>query len=541
MKIMLRLARLVRPLAGMMALAVALGVLGNLAAVSVPLLGTVALLRYAAGSTPAAPLAAAAVCALLRGAARYGEQTCNHYIAFKLLAHIRERVFFALRRLCPAKLERRGRGDLVAVITADIELLEVFYAHTISPAVIAAAVSLCMVIFVGSYHPLFALVAAAGYLTVGVVFPAVTSRLVGPDGAKLRAESGRLSAFWLDGLRGLAELSQYGLAARRGAEIRRRTESCDAVRRRISRREGIAGAAATLAVAFFSLLTLICGLRLRGVAGAQGAEFYIVPFVAVFSSFGPVLALANLSGTLPSTLAAGRRVLDILDEQPETPDVTQGLTPEFTGAETRDLRFSYGEAGTEALRGVSVGIKPRGITGITGRSGAGKSTLLRLLMRFWSAPRGSVLISGEEIGEIDTAHLRRLEGFMTQETDLFRDSIEANILVGSPGAGRDEVIAAAKKASLHDFVMTLPRGYDTPVAELGSSLSGGERQRIGLARAFLHGAPLLLLDEPTSNLDSLNEGVILKALREESALRAVALVSHRRSTAAIADEVYSVE
>ncbi|MDR1588687.1 MAG: ABC transporter ATP-binding protein/permease [Oscillospiraceae bacterium] len=539
---MSRLIVFVMPLAGVMVLAVLLGVLGNLSSIFITVFGGLAILDAAGIVAPAgvgfsALIAAAVVCGVLRGAFRYGEQTCNHFIAFRLLALIRERVFEALRRLCPAKLEGRERGNLITILTGDIELLEVFYAHTISPVAIAVIVSLVMTVFVGLYHPLYALIAALGYITVGAVLPAIGSRAVREPAARLRGETGRFSSFYLDSLRGLYELARFGRGAERKSQIGDRTDELDGLRRRLNGREGAVAALSGLCVTLDALATLAAAFALHR-SGAVGLPGVVIPTVAVFSSFGPVLALASLGTGLQATLSAGRRVLGLLDETPETYDVTDGKTPGFTGARSEKLTFSYG--GEDVLRGLTVDIPKGKITGVTGKSGSGKSTFLKLLMRFWDAPKDSLFISDVPVSEITTAHLRRLEGFVTQDTELFHDTIEANIRLGKPDATRDEVVAAAKKASAHDFIVKLPNGYDTQIGELGSTLSGGERQRVGLARAFLHGAPLLLLDEPTSNLDSLNEGIILRALREESGERAVVLVSHRASTMAAADRTYSV-
>jgi ATP-binding cassette subfamily C protein len=546
--IAIRLASFVRPMAGIMALAILLGAAGHACAILLPVLGGFALLSVlvpagAISGGLGALFTALIVCAVLRGLFRYAEQLCNHYIAFKLLAKIRDAVFAALRRLCPAKLECRDKGDLIAVITGDIELLEVFYAHTISPVAIAFIVSAATALFIGSFHPLLGAVAVCSYLIVGVLVPYIASMFGRGAATRLREAAGSLSSYYLDSLRGIREILGMGAREEREDGIGRMSDLAEALQRPVKHKEGAASAVSGLFVTLCSLcmLALSYALFRNGVVGFGGV---LIPFVALFSSFGPVLALANLSAGLSVTFAAARRVFALLDETPETEDVTDGKTPGFDGAECRDLSFGY-EEGREVLKDISAAFSTGRITGITGRSGSGKSTLLRLLMRFWQPPRGSVRISGEDVNDVDTAHLRTLEGFMTQETDIFSDTVENNIKIGKPEASRAEVIAAAKKAALHDFVMTLPEGYDTRIGGAGAAsaeagISGGERQRIGLARAFLPGAPFLLLDEPTGNLDSLNEGVVLKALREESAGRAVALVSHRKSTMGIADRVYSV-
>jgi thiol reductant ABC exporter CydC subunit len=544
-----RLASIARPMAGFMSLAVLFGAAGHICAILLPALGGFALLS---GLAPAAsftaslgtPVAALVLFAVLRGVFRYAEQLCNHYIAFKLLADIRDRVFAALRRLCPAKLECREKGDLIAVITGDIELLEVFYAHTISPVAIAVIVSAAVSAFIGSFHPLLGAAAVCSHLIVGALVPYIASVFAGDAASRLRAAAGRLSSYYLDSLRGMREILGMGRGAARRTGIGRMSDEAETLQRPMKDKEGAVSAASGFFVTLCSLWMLALSYMLFR-NGAVGFAGLLIPFIARFSSFGPALALSNLSAGLPVTLAAARRVFALLDETPETPEVTDGKTPDFAGAECRHLSFAYAD-GAAVLRDISAIFPKGGVTGVTGRSGSGKSTLLRLLMRFWRPPAGTTLIAGEDVDEVDTAHLRRLEGFMTQETDVFSDTIENNIKTGKPEATREELIAAAKKAALHDFVMRLPAGYDTRIGGAGEAsaeagVSGGERQRIGLARAFLHDAPFLLLDEPTSNLDSLNEGIILKALREEGAGRTAVLVSHRKSTMGIADRVYSAE
>lgn len=400
------------------------------------------------------------------------------------------------------------RGDLISVITSDIELLEVFYAHTISPAAIAA------------------------------LFPLITSRRSGDTGMRFRTESGALSAFVLDSLRGLNETIQYDRGAERRAEMDARTDALSKEEAKLKRLTGQNMGITNTAILLFDLTMLVSSAALvqRGELTFDGA---LIAVLALFSSFGPTVALANLGATLQNTFAAGNRVLDILDEEPVVDEVTGQKEVEFTGAEAEHVTFSYG--GEDILSDVSVRFPEGSVVGIVGRSGSGKSTLLKLLMRFWDVQKGRVRLSGADVSSINTGNLREMESFVTQETHLFHDSIKNNLRVAKLDATDDEIVAACKKAAVHEFIMTLPQGYDTPVGELGDTLSGGERQRLGLARAFLHDAPLMLLDEPTSNLDSLNEAVILKSLHEQCAGKTVVLVSHRASTMRIADTVYSVE
>lgn len=539
--VMARLIGLVRPLTGYMLLAILMGLLGHLCAAFITISGGYAVLSLLGYATPL-PLKglfiAAVVFALLRGMLRYGEQSCNHFIAFKLLALIRDRVFRALRRLCPAKLEGRDKGDLISVITSDIELLEVFYAHTISPAAIAAVFTVLLCLFIGRYHWALGLLALAAYLTVGVIIPVVTSRLSGDTGLRFRTESGALSGFVLDSLRGLNETLQYGQGNQRLVEMNRRTDGLAAREEQMKRVAGRNTAVTGCIILLFDLGMLLLSSRLYQ-QGAVGFDGVLIPTLALFSSFGPAVALANLGSTLQSTFAAGNRVLDILEEEPVIREVTGQPETVFTGAGAKHVDFSYGEE--QILSDVSVQIPEHAVIGIVGRSGSGKSTLLKLLMRFWDVQQGQIFLSDRDIRSLNTGNLREMESFVTQETHLFHDSIRSNLRIAKLDATDEEIVAACRKASVHDFIMTLPQGYDTPVGELGDTLSGGERQRLGLARAFLHNAPLMLLDEPTSNLDSLNEAIILKSLHAERAGKTVVLVSHRASTMRIADTVYTVE
>lgn len=534
--IMIRLIGLVKPLTGYMILAVAMGLIGHLCASFITVFGGYAILHVLHPEWSwnlTALFVAVLMFALLRGFLRYAEQACNHFIAFKLLALIRDKVFGALRRLCPAKLDGKDKGNLISIITSDIELLEVFYAHTISPICIAVLFSFVMISFIGSYHAALGGGALIAYVTVGALIPFVTSRLSGDDGVRFRTKSGQLSGFVLDSLRGLSETIQYGQGKRRMEEIDRRTEQLSKDEEHMKRIVGRNTAVTNTVILMFDLAMLFLSAKLVGFEGCL-----IVTF-ALMSSFGPVVALASLGATLQNTFAAGGRVLDILDECPVVEEITGKEEVDFHGAEVKNVTFAYGEE--TILEDVSVTIPENKIIGINGRSGSGKSTLLKLLMRFWQVRQGAVKVSGRNVEEINTSNLRDMESFVTQETHLFHDSIRNNLRIAKLNASDEEIITACRKASVHDFIMSLSKGYDTEVGELGDTLSGGERQRLGLARAFLHDAPFLLLDEPTSNLDSLNEAVILKSLHEACADKSVVLVSHRKSTMGIADTVYSVE
>ena len=540
-KVMARLIGLVSPLTGYMILAITMGLIGHLCASLITIFGGIALLDVL--GQPAmigmgAAFACMAVFSIARAGLRYGEQACNHFIAFKLLALIRDHVFGALRRLCPAKLEGKDKGNLISVITSDIELLEVFYAHTISPIAIAALFSVVMVGFIGNVHPLLGVIAALAYAAVGVAIPLMISKMSGEDGARFRRKSGELSSFVLCSLRGLDETIQYGQGNKCLADMQAQTDALASDEERMKRVSGRNIAITNSMILVFDLMMLFAAAMLMQ-SGAIGFGGVVIATLSMMSSFGPVIALANLGSTLQNTFAAGNRVLDILDESPVVEDVHGQEKNTFDGARAEDVSFAYGDE--QILSDISVDIPKGGVTGIIGRSGSGKSTLLKLMMRFWQVQEGAIRISERNIDQINTSDLRAMQSFVTQDTHLFHDSIAENLRIAKPNATQEELESACRKASVHVFIISLPKGYETPVAELGDSLSGGERQRIGLARAFLHNADLMLLDEPTSNLDSLNEAVILKSLKEERADKTVVLVSHRKSTMGVCDRTYSVE
>ena len=682
--IVARLIVLVKPMLPIMAAAIVMGVAGHFCATFITIFGGFAILTAAGLQSPLPTVGTAFGCilvfALLRGVLRYAEQASNHYIAFRLLALIRDKVFGALRRLTPAKLEGRDRGDLISLITADIEALEVFYAHTISPVCIAVLWAAGMTAFTAHWHILPALALLAGYLLVGAALPVWSAKRGQAVAREYRQALADTNSYVLESLRGLRDTLQYQDTAARAAGITAHSETLGAKQTALKYREGLIVAVTNTLILFTTLTVLgvslwlyqrgelaaqgvlVCtltalssfgpvvalanlgagltqvfasadrvlalldeapvtpevtdgentpfaGAEVRGVSfgyageqvlreisltipekkivgitahsetlgakqtalkyreglivavtntlilfttlavlgvslwlyqrGALAAQGVLVCTLTALSSFGPVVALANLGAGLTQVFASADRVLALLDEAPVTPEVTDGENTPFAGAEVRGVSFGY--AGEQVLREISLTIPEKKIVGITGRSGSGKSTLLRLLMRFWDVQTGSIRFGAEDIRRVNTAALRAQESLVTQETELFADTIGNNIRIAKHDAAQEEVEAACKKAALDDFIRSLPKGYDTPVGELGGTLSGGERQRIGVARAFLHDAPFLLLDEPTSNLDSLNEGIILRAVRAECKDRTVLLVSHRKSTMAAADVSFSVE
>lgn len=539
-QIMGRLIGLIKPLLHFMLAAVLLGVLGFLCSISLTVLGTSAVLKLLGFNvyfSLKVLFSMIMLFALLRGFLRYGEQSCNHYIAFKLLALIRDKVFGSLRKLCPAKLEGRDKGNLISVITEDIELLEVFYAHTISPVAIAILTSLLFILFIGNFSIKLGLVATVAYISVGAVIPLLNGKRIKSYGMKYRNNVGELNSAFLENLRGLGELIQYSQTESRLAEISNMTENLSNTQKKLKSCEGFSKAITDCAILLFTAIILFVAMK-EFSNGSLTFEKAVLATVTLLSSFGPVVALSNLSNNLAHTLASGERVLSILEENPEVEEKVDGKNIYLTDASCKNLTFGYGNE--KILQNLSIDIPNGQIIGIHGKSGCGKSTLLKLLMRFWDKESGSITLSGTEIEEINTSSLRINESYCTQETYLFNDTIGNNIRIAKNNSTEIEMIEASKKASLHNFIKTLPKGYDTPIGELGEKLSGGEKQRIGLARAFLSGAPLMLLDEPTSNLDSLNEGIILKSLYEAENVT-ILLVSHRKSTLGIASRIYSAE
>lgn len=536
LEIMMKLIGLVRPLILIMILAISLGTVGYLCAIFLTILASLSIICVLNGQPVQTLLIIMVVIAVSRGVLHYVEQYCNHFIAFKLLAIIRHEVFDVLRKLCPAKLEGKDKGNLISIITTDIELLEVFYAHTISPIAIAFITSLIMVIFISHYHIYAGLFALCMYIIVGVLIPLWNGKRGGQQGLEYRNAFGEMNSFVLDSLRGIDETIQYGQGEYRKQQISARSIELSKKQEVLSHNEAsqrsLTNLIILLAGFMMLMLTIKIDLDLNGV---------LVCTVAMMSSFGPVVALSSLSNNLTQTLASGERVLSLLEEEPLVKEIDGEVEENgsFSGAEVKDISFSYDEE--MILKDFSLKLEPGKITGIHGQSGSGKSTLLKLLMRFWDTQKGEVLVDGTNVKQMPTKQLRNLESYVTQETQLFHDSISNNISLAKPNATKEEIVQAAKKASIHDFIMTLPNGYDTEVGELGDTLSGGEKQRIGIARAFLHDSKMILLDEPTSNLDSLNEGIILKSLKESSEDKTVVLVSHRTSTMNVCDEVIEMD
>lgn len=540
--VMGHLLKLVTPLAHIMAFTITMGTLGFLAAIFIMVLGAmglVNLLNFDTHLSFSGILIALIVLAVARGALRYLEQMSGHYIAFKLLALLRDKVFSSLRRLAFVKLQDKQAGQLVSLVTNDIELLEVFYAHTIVPIMIAFFTSAILLLVFGHLSGWFVLVALAAYLTVGVILPIITTKLAREDGRRYRELVGEMNDFFLDSVRGMKEIQLFGYAKQRLDEIQQRSQKIDTAFERIKDQEAKVRVYTEVAVSAFNIIMLFTGLILFSLDKIDFSAF-LIGVILLMSSYGPVIALSNLSSNLLQTLASGERVLSLLAEEPELKDVESAVNlKEVSRIDVESVSFAYGEE--QILSDVSLSVKKGEILGIHGRSGSGKSTLLKLLMRFYDPKSGSIKINGEILPNINTRSLRDNMAYITQQTYIFNETIEENIRLARRDATLDEIMEAAKKASIHDFILSLPEGYQTKMTELGGNLSDGEKQRIGIARAFLHNAPIILLDEPTSNLDSLNEAMILKSLLNVKAEKLIILVSHRQSTMAICDQVIGIE
>lgn len=540
--VMGHLLKLVTPLAHIMAFTITMGTLGFLAAIFIMVLGAmglVNLLNFDTHLSFSGILTALIVLAVARGVLRYLEQMSGHYIAFKLLALLRDKVFSSLRRLAFVKLQDKQAGQLVSLVTNDIELLEVFYAHTIAPIMIAFFTSAILLLVFAQLSSWFVLVALAAYLTVGVILPIITTKLAREDGRRYRELVGEMNDFFLDSVRGMKEIQLFGYAKQRLDEIQQRSQKIDTAFERIKDQEAKVRVYTEVAVSVFNIIMLFTGLILFSLDKIDFAAF-LIGVILLMSSYGPVIALSNLSSNLLQTLASGERVLSLLAEEPELKDVESAVDlKDVSRIDVENVNFAYGEE--QILSDVSLSVKKGEILGIHGRSGSGKSTLLKLLMRFYDPKSGSIKINGEILPNINTCSLRDNMAYITQQTYIFNETIEENIRLARRDATLEEIMEAAKKASIHDFILSLPQGYQTKMTELGGNLSDGEKQRIGIARAFLHNAPIILLDEPTSNLDSLNEAMILKSLLDVKAEKLIILVSHRQSTMAICDQVIGIE
>lgn len=542
-KIMSRLILLLESLSYIMLLAVINGSAGFICAIGITLFGAIGIAKFLGESivlSYTAIIVLCISCGILRGVLKYFEQYSNHYIAFKLLAVLRDKIFNVLRKLCPAKLETKQKGSIIAMITSDIETLEVFYAHTVSPICIAILVSLFMLIFIGIYSNIyFMIIALLGYVIIGIVFPLVFSKHIKKSGVIYRREFSLFNAFFLDSIKGISDIVLNNAGRKRASEVNERSDRLISETRKMKKTTASFFAYIELTVSAIVILSIVTGIILLN-KGEISIGRMIIGVVSIFGSFGSVIAVAALPSNLTQTFASGDRILNLLDEKPAVEPVINGETILFENLCVDDLSFSYDQK-NEVLKNISLSVEKGEIVGIVGESGCGKSTLLKLLLRFFQKKYGNIYYNGIEIDDINSDNLLQNITMVSQNTYLFDDTILENLRIANNNATINDIKEACKLASVNDFIETLPDGYNSKVGVSGSNLSSGERQRIGLARAFLSGAKLILLDEPTSNVDSINEGIILSALKQQKKHRGIILVSHRESTMAIADRIYKIE
>lgn len=542
-QIMKRLIKELKPLAPIMFVTITLGVLGFLASIAI---GSFAVLSIGAYHDEVSfisfkgAMIVMGVCAFLRGFLRYGEQLSGHYIAFKILYILRDKMFTKLRKLAPAKLDGKEKGNLISLITSDIELLEVFYAHTIAPISIAILTNSIISIVLAFINPWFGVIGAIYFIIVGVIIPVCSSKIAKDAGANYRDMFGKSNNYILDSLRGLKEIIQFKNGEERVSKINENSDKLNESLDEIKDHEGFIRAITDLVIMLAVITMTVVGFIFFINDKINFTEMFLA-IVIISSSFGPVVALSNLSNTLLQTFACAERLFAILDEEPEVEEVLNGEEISGESIDYDNITFSYKGRENVIFEGASVHINKGDKIALIGGSGIGKSTFIKLMMRFFDTDNGNIKLDTIDIKDVKTASLRENQTLVSQETYLFNESIEDNIKIGNKNATREEVIEAAKKASIHEFIETLPNGYETKTGELGSSLSSGEKQRIGLARAFVSSGDVLILDEPTSNLDTLNEGEILKSIKENCEDKTVILISHRKSTTAVCNRILKLE
>lgn len=542
LKIMASLIVLLGSLSYIMLLAIINGTLGFLCAMGVTIFGSIGVAKFLGETINMSYgliISLTIGCGVLRGALRYLEQYSNHFIAFKLLAALRDKIFKALRALAPAKLEGREKGGIISMITSDIETLEVFYAHTISPICIALIVETLVLLYVGFISSFYlSLAALVSYIIIGIILPIISSKLLSDTGVRYRKSFASFNSYYLDSIKGVNDIVLNNAMDDRNKEVNSKSDELLAETKKLKHKSGITEAISYAFVSLSLIGVLILGLYLSD-KNIITIPKMIMGLVAIFGSYGPVIALSALPQNLTQTFASGDRVLDLLEEKPVVREIKDGKNFSFLDLKVNNLSFKYDEA--SVLNNVNLEIKRGQIVALVGPSGCGKSTLLKLLLRFYETNSGDILYNNISINDINTSSLLDNVTLVSQQTYLFDDTIKENIKIAKYDATDEEIIEAAKKASIHEFIESLPDKYDTKVGQLGDNLSAGEKQRIGLARAFLSNAPLILLDEPTSNVDSINEGIILKSLKDQKENKSIILVSHRESTTAIADRIYRIK
>ena len=516
------------------------GVLGYLLAINVTLFAGLAILKYfgvAINISYQVLFSIIIISGILRGIVRYFEQYGNHYMAFKLLQIVRVKIFKALRKQSVVKLEEKNKGDLVSLLQGDIETLEVFYAHTITPFLIAFITSLIMVIVISLLSSIYlGLIALGAYLIIGLLIPFIFYKFNKNSGRSYRKKLSQFEEFYLDSIYGGYEIISQNKNDVFINDVENKTKELIKLNKDLDNKNTIFTNIMNLLIVLLNLIIIFVGYILyqRGIIDSY---YIIIAYVILTSSFGPVLALANLPNNLSQTFASANRVLDIIDENPVIKDGNKEL--DYSSLTIKDSYFNYGNKAI--LKGVNLEIKQKEIIGIYGPSGIGKSTILKLIMHFYELDKGSILLNDEDIKEYSLNSLYKNINLFSQTTYLFQDTIKNNLLIAKKDATMEELVEACKNASIYDYIMSLKDGFDTKISDLKNNISEGEKQRLGLARVFLRNPKLLLLDEATSNIDAINEGIILKSLKKYKEKMAIIIISHRKSTLNICDNIYELK
>lgn len=539
-ELLIDLLNLVKPLSLQMIFAVSFGLLGHVFATLIPGLGAYYFGKIYIGEiiNLKTVLIILITLAILRSIFKYTEQLFNHYVAFKTLAIIRDLVFKSLRRLCPAKMDTKNKGQLISIITADIELLEVFYAHTISPVLIAFFHTLVFFIILYKIHWKYALCLLVFHIVLGIIIPTLTQKIGERLGDNQRINLSNLNLSILESLKGIKEVINFSMQHERMKEVDSLTRDLNRSSKKLSNNMGNNFATSSTIILIANIVFILVGARLY-MAGEVNFLNLIFPIAIFISSFGPTSALASLGNNLVLTFACGKRVMSLLREAPAVDEVTNKNEVIYEQIDLTDVEFSYDD--TELIKDFNLSAKLNQVVGLEGKSGCGKSTVLKLIMRFFDPKEGKISLNKINLKDINSRNLRNNISYVAQESHLFKGTIRENLLVANESATENDLIEATKKANIYDFIMSLDHGLDTKIVKEKALLSTGQIQRLALARMFLRDSKLYILDEPTANIDAYNEGIILKSLYEEKDDKTIFISSHRKSTLRICDEVINMQ
>lgn len=539
-ELLIDLLNLVKPLSLQMIFAVSFGLLGHVFATLIPGLGAYYFGRIYIGEiiNLKTVLFILITLAILRSLFKYTEQLFNHYVAFKTLAIIRDLVFKSLRRLCPAKMDTKNKGQLISIITADIELLEVFYAHTISPVLIAFFHTLIFFIILYKIHWKYALCLLVFHIVLGIIIPTLTQKIGERLGDNQRRNLSNLNLSILESLKGIKEVVNFSVQDERMKEVDSLTRDLNRSSKKLSNNMGNNFATSSTIILIANIVFILVGARLY-MAGEVNFLNLIFPIAIFISSFGPTSALASLGNNLVLTFACGKRVMSLLREVPAVDEVTNKNEVSYEKIDLTDVEFSYDD--TELIKDFNLSSRLNQVVGLEGKSGCGKSTVLKLIMRFFDPKEGKISLNEINLKDINSRNLRNNISYVAQESHLFKGTIRENLLVANESATEIDLIEATKKANIYDFIMSLDHGFDTEIVKDKALLSTGQIQRLALARMFLRDSKLYILDEPTANIDAYNEGIILKSLYEEKDDKTIFVSSHRKSTLRICDEVINMQ